>query len=351
MGVLIKSPAIVASAIVAGVLLAACASQRPSVTTLRTETQSSGGQASLRGVFAVDDRVVWASGSGGTVLRTTNAGTTWERIVVEGADDCDFRDVQAFDAERALLLVAGTPARIYRTQDGGKSWSVVHADERKGAFFDAFAFWDAKRGVAFGDPIDGVFTILRTTDGGASWQQVAADRLPAPLEDEAAFAASGTCVAVAGKELAFVATTRGRVLRSEDGGATWRAHMTPLDAREASSGAFSMLMLDEERGVVVGGDYAKPERVAINAAFTRDGGKSWTASVVPPSAYRSAVVRMSGGVLLAVGRSGACDFSYDGGRCWESLSATGFYAIAASPSGSSAWAVGAKGRIARFSLE
>src|SRR6266851_1414741 len=61
---------------------------------------------SLRAVFAVNAKVVWAGGSGGVCLRTTNGGQTWENLSFPGADKMDFRGVVAFDAQRAILMSA-----------------------------------------------------------------------------------------------------------------------------------------------------------------------------------------------------------------------------------------------------
>ena len=49
------------------------------------QPQSSGATASLRGISAVDDRVAWASGTGGTFLQTTDGGATWHAAKVPGA--------------------------------------------------------------------------------------------------------------------------------------------------------------------------------------------------------------------------------------------------------------------------
>src|SRR5690606_17701858 len=58
--------------------------------------QLTGAGARLRGISAVSDRVAWASGTGGTVLRTTNGGDTWTSVGVPNAAELDFRDVDAF---------------------------------------------------------------------------------------------------------------------------------------------------------------------------------------------------------------------------------------------------------------
>lgn len=308
-------------------------------------------RASLRGLSAVDGEVAWASGSGGTVLRTLD-GTTWESLGVPGAEELDFRDVEAFDADTALVISAGAPARVYRTANGGRTWSLVydHPDER--AFFDAMAFWDERRGLAFSDPIDGRLFVIATSDGGRSWRPLPHEAFPPSPEGEAGFAASGTCLAVRGENAAWVGTggTAGaRVFRTEDGGASWEAVLTPISSGESSRGIFSLVPLADGRGIAVGGDYTRPQLMEANAACTRDGGLTWEpVDTQPPTGYRSCVARVEGRgeLAVAVGPSGT-DFSIDGGRTWRRLSDEGYHVVASGADGT-VWAAGAGGRIAKL---
>src|SRR5919202_89425 len=117
--------------------------------------QASGTTVRLRGVSAVSADVAWASGDRGTYLRTTDGGQTWQAQTVPGAEELDFRDVDAFDAATAYLLAIGTgeKSRIYKTTDGGRSWALQFQNTRAAAFFDCMSFWDAQHGVAISDPV------------------------------------------------------------------------------------------------------------------------------------------------------------------------------------------------------
>lgn len=86
-------------------------------------------QASFRGLSVVDELVVWASGSQGTVLRTVDAGENWNVYQVTGAEELDFRDVHGVDAETAYIISAGLPAKIYKTTDGGATWVEKYSNE------------------------------------------------------------------------------------------------------------------------------------------------------------------------------------------------------------------------------
>ena len=314
--------------------------------------------ASLRGVHAVSEDVCWISGSGGVWLRTTDRGETWQGHVVEGAKDIDFRDVHAFGEDEALLLTAGAPARVYRTSDGGRRWAIVHQDMREGVFFDAMAFWDDSHGIAFSDPVNGVFVIVTTDDRGTTWTAIPAESIPLALEGEAGFAASGTCLAIGPDGKAWIGlggdTGRpgARVLRTSDFGQTWTAHDTPIRT-DASSGIFSLVFLDDLTGIAVGGDYLQPDGSTANAATTSDGGLTWArVNASPPGGYRSVVVVIDArGIkaLLAAGPTGI-DLSVDQGRTWSHVSDEGFHAMSFAPGSTVGYATGAGGRIARIQV-
>jgi photosystem II stability/assembly factor-like uncharacterized protein len=218
-------------------------------------------------------------------------------------------------------------------------------------FLDAMAFWDADRGIAFSDSVDGRFVILTTIDGGRSWERVPADRLPPALPGEGAFAASGTNVAMFGHDQVWIGTTASRVLRSSDGGRTWTVATTPLATGQAT-GIFSIAFRDARHGVVVGGDYRKESEAVDNAAMTADGGATWTpVRDRGLSGFRSVVAWLPGttGALIALGPAGA-DWSSDEGRTWMRLAADGFDTVSVAPGGTAAWAAGLGGRISRLTL-
>src|SRR5262245_43127567 len=316
--------------------------------------QSSGTTAVLRGVSAVDSQVAWASGNRGTLLKTTDGGTSWQAIKVPGAESLDFRDVEAFDANTAYLLSIGEgeKSRIYKTTDGGQNWKPQFNNQNPKAFFDALAFWDARNGIALSDPVDGRFLIIKTTDGGSTWKEIPAEHIPPALPGEAAFAASGTCITVQGQSNVWIATGGGaaRVLRSIDGGTTWQAATTPIQSGQPSSGIFSIAFKDAKNGVIVGGDYTKEKEALSNAATTNDGGRTWKlVSGNIPGGFRSGVSYLTGpssSMIIAVGPNGS-DYSLDNGESWMSFGSAGYHAVDLAPSGAG-WAVGAEGKIGKY---
>lgn len=309
-----------------------------------------GSKASFRGLSAVDTEVAYASGSGGTIMRTTDGGMSWVNVAPPGTEDCDFRDVEALDRDQVVAMVAGQPARVYRSDDGGGSWRLVHEDPRTGAFFDAIAF-AGDVGMMFGDAIDGEFGMLQTSDGGRTWSDRSGSMLPSALAGEAAFAASGTCLVAKDAGGNFSLVTGGGPSRSITFGphiapATDKHHwstMLPLQTGASSKGAFSVAWRGD-RGVVVGGDYAKPELRQATVAVTDDGGRTWRKG--DALGFRSAVVWLDDQALLAVGSHGA-SYSHDGGRNWRAFGDIGFHCLSMGRDGS-VWASGSDGRVARL---
>ncbi len=169
--------------------------------------QTSGVNVRLRGVSAVSERVAWASGGAQLFCAPSMAGRRWQKLNVT-TDTLDFRDIDAVDAQTAYVLGVGNgPAsRIYKTTDAGKTWTLQFKNEDPKAFLDAMSFWDANNGIVFGDSVDGQLYIMTTADGGRVWSRVPAASLPPALENEGAFAASGTNIAVFGKSHAWIGT-------------------------------------------------------------------------------------------------------------------------------------------------
>ncbi|HJR61817.1 MAG TPA: YCF48-related protein [Vicinamibacterales bacterium] len=309
--------------------------------------QLTGVNARLRGISAVSEKVVWASGSGGTVLRTTNGGDSWTVVPVPGAERLDFRDIDAVSNDTAYLLSIGNGelSRIYKTENAGATWTLQLANTDPKIFLDAMAFWSEDRGIAYSDAVDGRFVVFLTTNG-RTWERVAADTLPPALPNEGAYAASGTNVAVRDNHV-WIGTTASRVLHSPDRGRTWTVSQTPIPTSQ-SAGIFSIAFRDALHGIAVGGDYRKESEAVDNAAVTTDGGRTWTLSK-GLSGYRSAVAHVprSKGSWLAIGPLGA-DVSNDDGRTWKPMPGAGFDAFSFAPRSRIGWGAGQRGGIGRL---
>jgi len=304
-------------------------------------------KASLRGLSVVSDDVVWASGTSGTVLRTIDGGKNWTVLSIPDAEKLDFRDIEAFDAETAYVLSIGEgeASRIYKTTDGGKTWKLQFKNTDPKAFFDALAFWDKNNGMAMSDPVGGKYLLLKTTDG-ETWRLTGNEKMPNAKDGEAAFAASGTCLLTIGGNIFLISGgNAARVFRSTNRGLDWSVSETPLVKGTAGSGIFSIAMFDAKNGVIVGGNYEKPNSVTDNLAFTKDGGKTWKPGK-GLGGYRSGVTYIDKKTILAVGASGS-DLSADGGKTWKNLDQESFNAVRAKGK-NAIWAVGPGGLVAKF---
>jgi photosystem II stability/assembly factor-like uncharacterized protein len=319
--------------------------------------QDSGTTQGLIAVSPVNKRVVWASGRGGTFAVTTNGGATWRSGVVPGAESLQFRDVEGVSDTVAFLLSIGpgSDSRIYKTTDGGATWSQQFQNQDPAAFFDCFAFWTPTRGFAQSDSVNGQFPVVRTTNG-QSWESIAGNE-PAALPGESFFASSGTCVATEGKNNAWAVTggaSPSRVLVTRDGGDTWNAYDSPLRG-SPSAGLFSVGFRDGQHGMVGGGDLDPTAPPFDQTAISSDGGKTWVVTPQQPNigtvfglsyAADAGKAGPHGRTVVVTGPGGAAWTPDEGGSWFTLPGVTGFWAVAfGSPQ--TAWLVGTQGRILR----
>ncbi|WP_342113715.1 hypothetical protein [Pseudoduganella sp. OTU4001] len=331
----------------------AVATSAAATTAAAWQRQPVASEAELRGLSVVSAKVAWASGAKGTVLRTVD-GETWTRLPVPDAEAFDFRDIEAFDANTAIIMGAGPGAasRMYRTRDGGATWQLLVVNKESEGFWDAMAFWDSKNGIVFGDPVRGAFQVLVTNDGGENWQLVDDPKGLAALPQEGAFAASGTCLSVAGNGDAWFVTggaAKARAFRSADRGRSWQAAELPIPAAAATKGAFSVGFGAGGRGFAVGGDYKETTLDTLNGAASSDGGAGWAPAQILPAGFMSAVVPVPGArdTFVAVGLAGS-GYTRDGGKSWTIIEKeTKLNAVGFSASGAG-WAVGPKGLIVKY---
>ncbi|MEQ1692381.1 MAG: hypothetical protein ABMA00_13905 [Gemmatimonas sp.] len=320
----------------------------------RLSEQQSNTTQLIQSVHAVNDRVVWASGHGGVVLRTLDGGTTWTLRPTPAGDSIQFRDVHALNADTAWIMSAGngTASRIYRTLNGGASWTLQFINPDTAAFYDCLAFLDSKTGVAYSDASNKRTMILRTEDAGTTWGLLAPNAVPAPLPGEGAFASSGLCVVAPDANTAFIATGSpgARLFRSRDAGKTWIVENTPF-VRGPVAGLTGMAFKDPMRGIVVG---ANIERLRGDTSrsvvgVTDDAGRTWTMRSRPPlPGALSGIAWVPGAgddVAVAVGFGGAF-VTPDAGRTWRAISDQLFTGVAAV--GRTAWIAGGGGRITRL---
>lgn len=317
---------------------------------LLTLLQSDPKPADFRGLAVVSDKVVWVSGTHGTVGRTEDGGKNWKWMTIPGAETLDLRDIEAVSETEAYVLSIGPgdKSRIYKSSDAGRNWKCQFTNADKDAFFDAIAFWDRKHGIALSDPVKGKYFLIHTTDGGETWKPLDPVTMPDALPGEGAFAASGTCLVTRGKEEVHFVTGGAKVARlfsSFDGGKNWTVKETTIQAGVESAGIFSLAFIKPNLMILCGGDYKQPAKTGNNLLLSNDGGKTWT-STTTPLPFLSCVCGNEK-QLYAVGIGGAY-LSLNAGKSWEQIDTNNFNVVSMSPDGT-CWAAGPKGKLLRLS--
>jgi photosystem II stability/assembly factor-like uncharacterized protein len=299
------------------------------------QIQNSGTTADLRGIDNVGGGVAWASGTSGTVLRTEDGGYLWQACAIPpGAEHLDFRGVQAFDANTAIVMSSGKGdlSRLYKTTDGCQTWKLVFTNPDKDGFWDAIQFDGNLDGMLLGDPVGGQFAVFISKDGGQNWIRQESAGMKADASQESIFAASNSSLVMfaALAHRFFVTGGLGGALfiechgELEAGGRPERVECLrnpkplPLAKGASSSGAFSLGFAPNIL-VTVGGDYLKPNDRTGTAAIDRNVGSDWHAAQTPPHGYRSAVAYDAATkTWITVGPNGT-DISTDDGRNWRAL--------------------------------
>jgi photosystem II stability/assembly factor-like uncharacterized protein len=284
---------------------------------------STGKATSIRGLSVVNDKTAWVSGSKGFVGITTDAGTTWAWQQVKGYEKSDFRDIEAFSDKEAVIMSSGSPAMIMKTIDGGANWKVNYQQTDSTYFLDAMDFGDDKHGFILGDPIGGKLLLLETKNGGDNWAPVV--NAPIALPNEAAFAASGTCLRVS-KTTIMIATGGGksRLLMSPVEDMVWVDRELPLTNGVPSRGAFSVAY-NNHQTVIVGGNYAK-DKITDSVAYIISNTKFTPLNYIPkvgPTGFQSCVEYLRGETFLSTGTPGS-NITIDGGRTWKQIDTTSF---------------------------
>ena len=312
--------------------------------------QQSHSTAGLRGIHNVGSGVVWASGTQGTVLHTVDDGKTWQHCAVPpGSDKLDFRGIQGFDRNIAVVMSSGTGdlSRLYKTSDGCKTWRLVFRNPDKQGFWDTFQFAGPKLGVLIGDQVNGRFPVFISGDDGDTWRRLDAKGLAASDKKQSFFAASNSSLLVDAVSQKFYMLTGGgtTLLITVDLRSDGVSYTHPDLANGETAGGFSLASRRKGSDVIivaVGGDYKAPARTTGTAASLIHG--KWQASKTPPHGYRSAVAYSARGrAWITVGTNGT-DISTDDGRNWRTI-----------PDGNQNWnalslpfAAGANGRIGKL---
>lgn len=312
----------------------------------------SGVKTSLRGLSAVNDSIIWVSGSNGTVGLSKNGGKHWRWFSVPGFERRDFRDIEAWNDSTALIMAVDEPAVMLKTYDGGYSWDTVFYDTTKGMFLDAFSFANTEYGYVVGDPIHNTPYVAETKNGGNSWHSLSLPFTDTLQKGEAFFAASGSNLLILpGKNDKHYHTYM------VTGGTASRLiidsvfYSLPLSQGEESTGANSIAAYNRTL-VTVGGNFLQ-DTIAHNncviITLSKQGIPSFSMPVVPPHGYKSCVTFISSNQLIACGTSGV-DISFNGGKHWKEISEESFHVCQKAKQGKRVFLAGNNGKVAILQL-
>ncbi|MFZ0395949.1 MAG: hypothetical protein WCF17_21380 [Terracidiphilus sp.] len=314
------------------------------------QLQTSNSTADLRGIDNVGNGVAWASGTSGTVLRTEDGGYVWQTCAIPpGAEKLDFRGIQAFDSNTAIVMSSGTGdlSRLYKTTDGCHTWKLLFTNPHKDGFWDAVKFADRKHGFLLGDPVEesGVpqkrFELEQTYDGGSSWK-LWEDKI-GDLEsngESCAFAASNSSLLGEHEfDTAFASGCQGGAfVFAVENSSPGFCDCHPMPSEEEWNNQLHVVRSapapfpgDETGGifsiadgpgvlVAVGGDFKQPDSSSHTAAVWSPSSKvPWHAAQTPPHGYRSSVAYDPAlNLWITVGPNGT-DVSTDDGRNWRAV--------------------------------
>jgi len=316
---------------------------RPCLMAQTIQVLTSGTKTSIRGLSVVDDRIIWVSGSNGTIGRSVDSGNTFHWMTVKGFEKSDFRDIEAFNETSAVIMSVAEPAYILRTADAGATWKVVYENTTKGIFLDAMEFWNEQSGIVIGDPIDGKFFIARTFDGGMSWRNIPPQNYPVADSGEACFASSGTNVRKLNNgEAVFISGGLHSNLFIRD-----KKIALPILQGKESTGANSIAVKNSKTMIVVGGDFNTKDSNTKNCFITKNSGKTWTAPATAPHGYRSCVEYLDKNKWISCGLNGI-DFSADEGNNWDWISKESFHVCRKANKGKTVFFAGGNGKIGKL---
>jgi photosystem II stability/assembly factor-like uncharacterized protein len=320
----------------------------------KVEILNTGANTSIRGLSVVNNNVVWVSGSNGMVGKSLNAGKNWKWMTVKGFEKNEFRDIEAFDANTAIIMAIPDrenihPANILKTTDGGDSWKVVYENNSKGMFLDAMDFRDPKNGMVIGDPVDGRFFMAKTIDAGNSWKELSMEERFVADSGEAFFASSGTNIRMLYNRSVIIASggKNSRMFYDK------RIVDVPMTKGKESAGTNSVAVYDNYKKssankiIIVGGDYTADSLTDKNCFFSNNGGKTWERPKTPPHGYRSCVEFLNKETIVTCGLNGV-DYSFDGGRNFYLISKEGFHVCRFAKIGNTVYLAGNNGKIGKL---
>ncbi len=271
------------------------------------------GEGNLRG------NVTWGAG----VFKSTDAGATWSHIGLADTRQIGAVIVDPQDPNVVLVAAIGhafgpnTERGVFRTADGGKTWSrVLYKDDRTGAIDLAAdphnakivyaALWQVRRQpwtFESGGPGSGLY---RSSDGGLTWSQLTGHGLPAGILGRIDVAISPLD---SKRVYAMIEAKEGGLYRSDDGGANWLRVSADGRIRQRAW-YFSKIYADTK---------ALDTVYALNTGMLRsvDGGKTFDLVSATHGDHHGLWIDPENANTLINANDGGASVSLDGGKTWS----------------------------------
>ncbi len=209
----------------------------------------------------VSDKVIYASGFYGLVLKTTDGGKNWHAAYASYGKGCPTIK-QLFFLNENVGFAARSNMAITKTTDGGATWTLLFRDTTwTSAVNYGVCFVDENTGYVVGKRGSGVSAIYKTTDGGNTWEEKVGTF---PNQLYAVWFSDANHGVVVGRDLLAYYTT--------DGGANWNeAVINSLPSQYGGMDIKKMKFLNADFGLASGKALLK----------TTDGGKTWEYVDIP----------------------------------------------------------------------
>jgi photosystem II stability/assembly factor-like uncharacterized protein len=260
---------------------------------------------------------------GDGVYKSIDGGKTWSNIGLKDSRQIGALIVDPQNADIVLVAAFGhafgpnKERGVFRTTDGGKSWTkVLYRDEQTGAIDISFdphdpkivyaALWQARRqpwNFSSGGPGSGLY---RSADGGVSWSQLSGNGLPAGILGRIHFSVSG---ADSTRIYAMIEAAQGGLFRSDDSGAHWRR--VNDDGRLTQRAWYFSTVLADPRHV----DTLYAENTGLFRST--DGGKTFELLPARHGDHHGLWIDPTNPERIIEASDGGASISFDGGKTWS----------------------------------
>jgi len=236
----------------------------------------------LKDVFFVNSQTGWSVGFTGTILKTTNAGTTWQ--LQNSGTFSDLTSVHFLDAQNGW--VAGADGTVIHTTDGGDSWQMQNTDVT--ITLNSIVFTDTQTGWAAG----ALGSILKTTDGGNYW-----------VAQTSGTNKTLSCLFFLNNLTGWASGNAGTILKTVDGGITWASLTSGI-----ANGIPSICFVNTQTGWVCSNSLIKK---------TTDGGSTWNDQISNTNEMLNSIQFLNPQTGWAIGSTGVIRKTTNGGMTWS----------------------------------